>query len=111
MELETELESAQRESEKQRAERRREHDVHLAEVSALKQEISEKIPQIAENAADTAGRRWRQQAESEIAAVAADKNRRIRESQVGHSGCPRKFRKRIGGFLFSRVGAFISGET
>lgn len=82
-ELGTQLDSARREAENQRAERTREHDVHLAEISALKRDISEKIPQIAENAAETAGRRWRQRAESEVAAVTADKNRRIRESQVG----------------------------
>lgn len=51
-------------------------------MASLQQEVSRKIPQIAEKAAAEAGRHWRQRAGDEIAAVEAKRDRRLRELQV-----------------------------
>lgn len=56
---------------------------HRAELASLKEEVSRKLPQIAESAAEKAGRQWRQRAEAEIAAVISERDRKLRDLQVG----------------------------
>lgn len=48
----------------------------------MKEEVSKKLPEIAENAAAKAEQLWRQRAESEITSVKADRDRRLCEMQV-----------------------------
>lgn len=55
---------------------------HVTEMSSLKEEVSRKLPQIAEEAAAEAGRQWRSKVEEETAAVRAERDHRLRELQV-----------------------------
>lgn len=51
-------------------------------MASFKEEVSRKIPQIAEKAAAEAGRQWRKRAEEEVAAARTERDRRLGELQV-----------------------------
>lgn len=53
-------------------------------MASLKDEVSRKLPCIAEKAVSEAGRHWRKRAEEEMAAVRTERDRRLREFQVQH---------------------------
>lgn len=55
---------------------------HAAEITSMKDEVSRKLPWIAEKAVAEAGRQWRKRAEEETAAVRTERDRRLREFQV-----------------------------
>lgn len=51
-------------------------------MASLKEEVSRKLPWIAEQAVSEAGKLWRKRAEEEAAAVRAERDRRLKELQV-----------------------------
>lgn len=51
-------------------------------MASLKEEVSRKLPWIAEKAVSEAGRQWRKRAEEETAAVRGERDRRLNEMQV-----------------------------
>lgn len=55
---------------------------HASEVSSLKDEVSRKLPWIAEKAVAEAGKHFRQKAEEDMKALRADRDRRLEELQV-----------------------------
>lgn len=55
---------------------------HVAEIASMKDEVSRKLPWIAEKAVSEAGRQWQKRANEETAAVRTERDRRLREFQV-----------------------------
>lgn len=51
-------------------------------MASLREEISHKLPWIAEKAVSEAGRQWRKRAEEETTAVRVERDRRLKELQV-----------------------------
>ena len=56
----------------------------MAEMATLKDEVSEKLPWIAEKASAAASSQWRKRAEEETEAVRVERDRRVGELQVVH---------------------------
>lgn len=51
-------------------------------MASLKEEVSRKLPWIAEKAVSEASRQWRKRAEDGTAAARAERDRRLKEMQV-----------------------------
>lgn len=51
-------------------------------MARLKDEVSQRLPRIAEKAVSEAGKQWRKKAEEETAAVRTERDRRVKLMQV-----------------------------
>ncbi|CAN0312878.1 unnamed protein product [Pylaiella littoralis] len=81
-ELEAQLVETRREVAALTAEGKRTQGAHATEMASLKDEVSRKLPCIAEKAVSEAGRHWRKRVEEEMAAVRTERDRRLREFQT-----------------------------
>ncbi|CAM9341411.1 unnamed protein product [Ectocarpus fasciculatus] len=82
MELQQQVEDARREAADLTAETKRLQESHASELSSLKDEVSRKLPWIAEKAVAEAGKHFRQKAEEDMKAVRVDRDRRLEELQA-----------------------------
>ncbi|CAM9413844.1 unnamed protein product [Ectocarpus sp. 4 AP-2014] len=82
VELQRQVEDARREAAGLTAEANRLQESHASELSSLKDEVSRKLPWIAEKAVAEAGKHFRQKAEEDMKALRADRDRRLEELQA-----------------------------
>ncbi|CAM9245340.1 unnamed protein product [Ectocarpus sp. 12 AP-2014] len=82
VELQRQVEDARREAADLTAEAKRLKESHASELSSLKDEVSRKLPWIAEKAVAQAGKHFRQKAEEDMKALRADRDRRLEELQA-----------------------------
>ncbi|CAM9471127.1 unnamed protein product, partial [Ectocarpus sp. 8 AP-2014] len=86
VELQRQVEDARREAADLTAEAKRLQESHASELSSLKDEVSRKLPWIAEKAVAEAGKHFRQKAEEDMKALRADRDRRVEELQAALTG-------------------------
>ncbi|CAB1120603.1 unnamed protein product [Ectocarpus sp. CCAP 1310/34] len=82
VELQRQVEDARREAADLTAEVKRLQESHASELSSLKDEVSRKLPWIAEKAVAEARKHFRQKAEEDMKAFRADRDRRLEELQI-----------------------------
>ncbi|CBJ27760.1 hypothetical protein Esi_0084_0059 [Ectocarpus siliculosus] len=82
MELRRQVQDARRGAADLTAEAKRLQETHTSELSSLKDEVSRKLPWIAEKAVAEAGKHFRQKAEEDMKALRADRDRRLEELQA-----------------------------
>lgn len=92
---------------------------HASELSSLKDEVSRKLPWIAEKAVAEAGKHFRQKAEEDMKTLRADRDRRLQELQVSNGSvetynrpscpkCPINTRNAFSSLRLSRHALFVT---